>query len=117
MVAILDLEVKTVQTLKNKHFIGFVIPKIVEYGILSVVITCLVPKLFFISCFSKWRWAAIWNLEVKMFPHLIITISGFATLKIVEFGILYMHLYVYILLSSKVLAFQIAIAGIFDLEV
>ena len=61
-----------------------------------------------ILCFSKWGWAAILDLEFKMFQNRKITIFvGFVTPKIVEFSILYMHLYAYVLLSSKVIVFYV----------
>ena len=68
MAAILDLEVKIVLNLKNSHFIGFVIQKIVKFCILYIVIPCF--QSYRILCFSKWRWAAILDLEVEMFQNL-----------------------------------------------
>ena len=38
--------------LKKNYFMGFFIPKIVEFGILCIVITCLVPKLSFFMFFK-----------------------------------------------------------------
>ena len=53
---------------KNSHFIGFVIPKIVEFAIFCIVIACLVPKLSYVM-FFKIVMGDILDLEVKMFQN------------------------------------------------
>ena len=60
--------------LKNSHSIGFVIPKIVEFVILCITITCLHPKLSYFM-FFKMGWAAILDLGFRMCQSRKITIS------------------------------------------
>ena len=82
--------------------------------------SCLVLKLsyfmFFqmvMGCYLEFRGQDVSKSKKKHF-------NGFATPEIVEFSIIYLHLYAYILLSSKKsyrIFSKIAMAAILDLEV
>ena len=69
-------------------------------------------KVIIFYVFSNWEWAAIFDLEVKMFQNRKnIHFICFVTQKKVEFSILYLHLYAYVLLSSKVIVFYVFLNG------
>ena len=86
--------------LKNSHFIEFVITKIVEFGILCIVITCLAPKFIF-YVFQNGDGGHLGFRGQDVLKSKFNLFIGFVTLKIVAFSILYLHPYVYNLLSFE----------------
>ena len=107
---------------KNDHFIGFVTLKIVEFSILYLHLYAHVLLSSKVIVFYVFKMEMGSHLEFRgqdvsksKKKHFI----GFATPKIVEFSVLYLHLNVYILLSSKkviTLFFKIVMAALLDLE-
>ena len=83
--AILDLEVKMIPKRHNNHFNNeLVMPQLVENDTSFTLLAHLVPDILH-SMFSRWRTAAILDLEVKMTLKLYNNhFSGLVIPKLVE---------------------------------